>query len=245
MEDAQTRGKELWSKNLTNGSMEKLLPDYFMRSYDVSRDGKEVVFAMNDHDSHSSVWIAPTSRRNSPVRISSTAVEDTPYFLPDGGIVFRAFEGGANFLYRMKPDGTDRHKIIPDRITDLLAVSPDGRWIAAGVNGPDPEHTAVAKAFAVNGSAVQPLCSGYCRISWDATGRVAYLTFMSTGTYAIPVTPDGLPNLPPAGIERVDDLTNAKSGSRAQWFVESAASPTLYAYTRQNTRRNLYRVWLR
>jgi eukaryotic-like serine/threonine-protein kinase len=246
MEDGRTHGKELWIKNLVSGSTEKLLPDYFMHSYDVSRDGKEVVFAMNDQDGHSSVWIAPTSRRNSPVRISSTAVEDTPHFLLDGDIVFRAFEGGANFLYRMKPDGTDRHKIIPDRITDVLAASPDGRWIAAGVNGPDPEHTAVAKAFAMDGSAAQPLCSGYCRISWDATGRVVYLTFMSTGTYVIPVIPDtGLPNLPPAGIERVDDLTNVKLGTKAPWFVESAASPAQYAYTRQNTRRNLYRIWLR
>ena len=56
------------------------------------------------------------NRRSSPVHLASTATEDSPFFLPNGELVFRAIEGGSNFLYRMKGDGSDRRKIIPGRI---------------------------------------------------------------------------------------------------------------------------------
>ena len=88
---------------------------------------------MNDQSGRSSLWIAPTSHRSSPVRMSSAVVEDSPFFLPDGDLVFRAIEGGSNYLYRMKTDGTNRHKITPERILDSIDVSPDGRWVVAAI----------------------------------------------------------------------------------------------------------------
>src|ERR1700674_2424257 len=116
MTSGQTADYELWVKDLKDGKVEKLLPGYPMGSgsmlqyssshtYAISRDGKQVAFAMKDSSGHNGLWIAPTNRRSSPVRISSTAVEDSPFFLPDGDLVFRASEGGSNFLYRMKSDG--------------------------------------------------------------------------------------------------------------------------------------------
>jgi Tol biopolymer transport system component len=150
MTNGQTPGFELWVKDLAKGKVERLLPGHSMEGYSVSRDGKEVAFAMNDKSGRSSLWIAPTNRRSSPLRISSTAIEDSPYFLPDGDLVFRAIEGDSNFLYRMKADGTGRRKIISERIFDVHAVSPDGRWVVAGAQGPDQEHTVAAKAFAMD-----------------------------------------------------------------------------------------------
>ena len=116
--NGQTRGEELWIKELDSGKEEKVLPDYPILGYSVSRDGKEVAFAMKDQSGHSNLWIAPTSRRSSPVRISSAAVEDSPFFLPNGDLIFRAIEGGSNFLYRMKADGSGRRKIASERIVD-------------------------------------------------------------------------------------------------------------------------------
>jgi hypothetical protein len=61
----------------------------------------------------------------------------------------------------------------------------------------------------------------------------------------LPVVHDvGLPKLPPAGIVRSQDFTNAKTNVAIPWFVKSAVSPSVYAYTRENTRRNLYRIQL-
>jgi eukaryotic-like serine/threonine-protein kinase len=245
MDNGQTPGYELWVKNLTGGRVERVLPGYPMQGYSVSRDEKGVAFTMNDRSGHPSVWLVPTNRRSSPTRISSTAIEDSPHFLPDGDLVFRAIEGGSNFLYRMKADGTGRRKISSQRIFDIMAVSPDGRWVVASAPGPSEEHTAAAIAFAVEGGEAAPLCLGYCFLTWNTTGTLLYVYFPSLheGTYALPVAHDtGLPKLPPSGIARVEDLTNAKTAALISQAVDSAVSSSVYAYTRRNIRRNLYRI---
>jgi hypothetical protein len=246
MANGQTRGMELWIKDLNSAKIEKVLPGYPMRDYSVSQDGKEVAFSMSDQSGRSNLWIAPTSRRSSPVHISSAAVEDSPFFLPGGDLVFRAIEAGSNFLYRIKTDGTGRRKITSERILDSLAVSPDGRWVVAGAPGSDEEHPMVTKAFAVDGSAAVQLCVGYCSLTWDTTGRSAFLTFpgLYDGSYAITVMHDvGLPKIPPAGIARIEDFTNPKTNA-IPWFVESAVNSSVYVYTRADSRRNLYRIQL-
>jgi Tol biopolymer transport system component len=252
MANGQTPGYELRVRDLTGDKTESLLPgyfiqaDYLIKGYSISRDGKEVAFVKKDQNGHPGIWVAPTNRRSSPLRISSeTAIEDSPFFLPDGDLVFRAIEGSSNFLYRMKADGTDRRKISSQRVFDAFSVSPDGRWLLAVSPGPDQEHTAQATAFAVDGSTSVPICLGYCHLIWDSTGEFAHLYFpaLYQGTYTLPVLPDtGLPKLPPAGIARIEDLAAAKAAPPIPETVESALSPSIYAYSRQNTRRNLYRI---
>jgi len=241
----QTRGEELWVKELDSGKSERVLPDYPIQGYSVSQDGREVAFAMKDQSGHASLWIAPTSRRSSPVRISSTAVEDSPFFLPDGDLVFRAIEEGSNFLYRMKTDGTGRRKIAPEHIVDIKSVSPDGRWIVAGGLGTDQEHTPGIRAFALDGNAKVTLCVVNCELHWDMSGKFAILNFetLHRGSYALPVMRDsGLPKIPLSERPNIPDFPNSKAITTIPWYVESAVSPSVYAYTRQNTRRNLYRI---
>jgi hypothetical protein len=147
----------------------------------------------------------------------------------------------------MKTDGTGRRKISSERILDIAGVSPDGRWIAAGSPNSDEENPASMKAFPVDGGASVPVCVGYCLLTWDTAGSYAYLSFMPyhSGSYALPVMHDiGLPKLP-AGGARSEDFKNAKTIIALTQTVQSAVSPTLYAYTRENTRRNLYRIPLR
>jgi eukaryotic-like serine/threonine-protein kinase len=241
--NGQTLGAELWRKDLNSGKMDNLLPDYPMQGYSVSQDGKEIAFSMKDQAGRSNLWIAPTSRRSSPVHVSSQeAIEDSPIFLPDGDLTFRAIEGGSNFLYRMKADGTGRRKILSQRILDVTGVSPDGRWILVQLPNSSEEHMSSMQAVALDGSMSVPLCLIYCSLSWDSTGKFAYLTFpeVHEGSYAVPLIHDlGLPKVPPAGIAAVEDLPNAK---RIPWNVGSALNPSVYAYTRENTRRNLYRI---
>jgi eukaryotic-like serine/threonine-protein kinase len=247
MANGQTRGYELWVKDLASGKVDRLLPGYSIEDYSVSRDAKQVAFAMNDQSGHSSLWIAPTNRRSSPVRISSTAIEDSPFFLPDGDLVFRAVEGGSNFLYRMKSDGSGRRKLTPERVLDAIALSPDGRWFAARAPRPNQEPTVAAKAFAVDGSEAVTLCLGYCKLNWDTSGKFVFLQFpqLFQGSYTLPVLHDSeLPKLPPAGITRKEEFTNTKTATLIPWYVNSALSPSVYAYTRETTRSNLYRIQL-
>jgi DNA-binding winged helix-turn-helix (wHTH) protein/Tol biopolymer transport system component len=249
MSNGQTRGEELWIKDLGSGKVDQVLPRYPMQDYSVSRDGKEVAFTMNDQGSRSKIWVAPTNRRSSPLRISSSVAEDSPLLLPGGDLVFRATEGGANFLYRMKTDGSARQKISPERILDSYSISPDGRWVIAETPGyGDDEHITLGttKAFAINGTATVTLCSGYCLASWDTSGRFVYFTFpdVKKGSYTLPVMRDsGLPRVSPSATS-IEDITNQKAITAIPWEVESAVNPSVYAYTRLNTRRNLYRIQL-
>ena len=253
MANGRTPGYELRVEDLTGGKEERVLPGYSMETYSVSRDGKMVAFAMNDSSGQSSLWVAFTDRRSSPTRISSTALEDSPHFLPDGDLVFRAIEGGSNFLYRMKPDGTGRRKISSRRVFDIMAVSPDGRWVVGGSPVPSEEVKASAStasvrttAFPVDGGEAIPLCQVYCLLTWNPGGTLLYIYFPSLhdeGSYALPVLRGtGLPDLPPSGIAHIEDLKAAKPAAVIPQFVNSAISPSVYAYTRRNTRRNLYRI---
>jgi serine/threonine protein kinase/WD40 repeat protein len=259
MANGQAPGYELWVKDLSgekaNGEkVEKVLPGYSMESYSVSRDGKEVAFAMSDgsdQSGHSSLWIAATDHRSSPRRISLSGTgaggetEDSPFFLPDGDLIFRAIESGSNFLYRMKADGSGRQRISSQRIFDAKAVSPDGRWVIASTPVAGEEHTAEATAFAVDGGLTVPLCPGYCFTTWNTSGTVMFLYFPSLfkGTYPMAVKHDtGLPALPPSGFGRLEDLANAKTSAVIPRQVDSIVSSSLYAYTQENARRNLYRI---
>ena len=247
MANGQTPGYELWVKDLIGEKIEKVLPGYSMEGYSVSRDGKEVAFAMSDPSGHSSLWVAATDHRSSPRRISlaGTETEDSPFFLPNGDLIFRAIESGSNFLYRMKADGSGRQKISPQRIFDLKAVSPDGRWVIASTPIAGEEHTAEATAFAVDGRATVPLCPGYCFTTWNTAGTVMFVYFPSLfkGTYPMAVNHDtGLPTLPPSGFGGLADLANAKTAAVIPRQVDSIVSSSVYAYTQENARRNLYRI---
>ena len=245
MINGQSHLTELWMKDLSSGKMDRVLPGYSMDSYSVSHDGKKLAFAAKDAAGHAGIWIAPMNRRSSPVRISSTEVEDSPHFLPDGDLIFRVFEGGSNFLYRMKTDGTGRSKIMAQRVLDLYTVSPDGRWVIVAAPNSDQEHTVATKAFRLGGNEEVLLCTGYCLFDWDTSGKFAFVSFKAESSYALPLTQQfGLPKLPPAGVSQVEDFPAAKTVISIPNFVESAISPSFYAYTRRNTRRNLYRIQL-
>ena len=243
MDNGQHDGGEIWVRDLASGKQERVLPGYLMDRYSVSMDGKLVAFPMKDQSGHSSVWVAPTSHRSSPARISSGAVEDSPLFLPDGDLVFRAIENGTNFLYRMKADGTGRRKITGEHVLDLIAVSQDGRWILVATPNANPESPFVTKVIAADGSKSELVCDGLCVLNWDKFGKFTYFSFPKLGesTYALPVQPGtGMPKLPVEGITRLEDIS--KSAAAYPHDIESAISPALFAYTRRVSRRNLYRI---
>jgi Tol biopolymer transport system component len=244
--NGQIRGDELWIKELDSGKEEKVLPDYPILSYFVSHDGKDVAFAMKDQSGHPNLWIASTSRRSSPVHLSSAAIADSPFFLPNGELVFRAIEGGSNFIYRMKTDGTGRRKITSERVIEITSVSPDGRWVVAGGLGSDQEPRAGVKAYAVDGSATVTLCLVNCELNWDMSGKFAFLNFVESyrGGWLPIMRDSGLPKILPRGVFGLEDLPNPKAITAIPSYVQSAVSPSVYAYTRPSTRRNLYRIQL-
>ena len=61
----------------------------------------------------------------------------------------------------------------------------------------------------------------------------------------LPVMHDsGLPRIPLTDTPRIEDFPDPKAITTIPWYAESAVKPSLYAYTRKNNRRNLYRIQL-
>jgi eukaryotic-like serine/threonine-protein kinase len=267
MTSGRSPAQELWGRDLTTGTNEKILPGYSMTSYAISPDGKQAAFSMRDDAGNSAIWLAPVNRRSSPVRVSPPGAtsEDLPFFLPNGDLIFRAVEGNSNFVYRSKPDGSGRHKVIPQGIFDLVSVSPDGRWVVVGIKG-DEERGVTATAFPVNGGGPPvTICACYIRVSWDLAGKVLYASFVGLDggggrqdtrgkLYGLPFQPGiGLPKLPQAGIRSLADLsrptvlqTPASAVSAAARegipILYAVADASMYAYVVRTTRRNLYRI---
>jgi eukaryotic-like serine/threonine-protein kinase len=244
--NGQAAGAELWSRELATGKVERILPGYSMQDFSVSRDGKQVAFALTDQSGLSSLWVASTDHRSSPRHIVSSASEDSPAFLPDGDVLFRAVEGGTNFLYRMHVDGSDRRKVTPDHIFDFAAVSPDGRWAVVHETDPNEERLSSMMALPVDGGSPVRLCTNICLPKWDARGEFMYMSFGvqdDPSSYALPILRgSGLPDLPSTVISGIEDLKGLRSAVVIPHIVDSAFSPSLYVYTVHTTHRNLFRI---
>ncbi|MFZ0662618.1 MAG: protein kinase [Acidobacteriaceae bacterium] len=242
MSRAQGGERELWVRNLATGKMDAVLPDVPVQQYAISPDGKTAAYVTREVGGLPGLWVAATSRRSAPVHLSRG--DDSPSFLPDGDLIVRTSEGGSNYIERIKADGSGRRRVIAQPILDIVAVSPDGRWVAAGVPSSNEEMTVKVTAFAVDGSAAVPLCAGYCSLNWDTTGKNIYFYYpgvLGEGTYVVPVKSEvGLPN----GIASVDDLKKRQGATHLPGDVQSGNGVSVYAYGKQTTQSNLYRISL-
>jgi Tol biopolymer transport system component len=184
MSNGQTHGEELWIKDLGSGKVERVLPGYPMQDYSVSRDGKEVAFTMNDQGGRSNIWVAPTSRRSSSRTHLLCCCRRRPIVAARRRPGLPCNRRRRELPLSHETDGSARQKISPERILDIYAISPDGRWVIAETPGSgDEEHITLGttKAFAVDGTATVPLCIGYCLVSWDTSGGFVYFRFPGEG----------------------------------------------------------------
>ena len=173
MANGQTDRTELWVRNLASGTTERLLPGYSMDAYSVSRDGKQVAFSADDPERP----FEPVGCANQPSLLPRCASPHQPrstippISCPMAIWFFAPSRAESNFLYRMKVDGTGRRKISPARFFDILAVSPDGRWVVAAAPISSEEHTAAVSAFAGGrrraGSRVPRLLFALLGYHWD------------------------------------------------------------------------------
>ena len=122
---------ELWVFDVKGGRPEHLLPGFAVTGYDISPDGRRIVLPARNPQGESRLWIAALDRRVPPWQIPSSASDDSPVFGPGGYIFFRGAEGGSNFIFRVKEDGSSRQKALPNPIGEFFSVSPDGEWLIA------------------------------------------------------------------------------------------------------------------
>ena len=240
----------LWAVDLEGERSEQPLPGFAVTGYDISLDGRRIVFAARDAHGESRLWIASPDRRFPPRQIPSSTSDDSPIFGPGGDIFFRAAEGGSNFIYRVKEDGTGRQKVLPNPILEFSSVAPDGEWLIAVAPVPNEEISAALWAYPVHGGTRVRICAGDCNASWDRAGKVFYLALIEMGnrggrarTLVFPL-PHGrdLPPLPPSGINSLEDAGRLPGVKVIDAVISPGPTTSVYAFTRTSVHRNLYSI---
>jgi Tol biopolymer transport system component len=243
---------ELWRADLESGKSEKALPGLSILEYDVSTDGKEVVFSTQPAGKPSQVWLAALDR-SSPPRLIASAGEDSPHFGPDGQILVRLSDGKNHYLARMNRDGSGQSKVVPYPIGNVQHISPDRRWITVITTTPDESFGSLGGTFAVPiaGGAPRRICSG-CPVIWSPDGKFLYAGVQpesreSPGTTRVfPLSPgEMLPTLPRLGMRNAtpDDPKLFPGAYLIDAYgISPGPDPSVYAYVKTRMHRNLFRI---
>jgi serine/threonine protein kinase/Tol biopolymer transport system component len=238
---------ELWMVELGSGDNRRLFAGQMVTGYDLSRDDR-VVAAVPQPDGRTEVWLAWLDGHELPRRIAN-ADGDNPRFAPDGEILFRVLEGKTGVLYRIRENGDGRAKIMQVNSTVFGTVSPDGEWLSSvGLSNSD------VRAFSTSGRSSVPILpySQTTRLRWSPDGKRVYLSLQdgqasSFGvgrTYVLPLAEGSmLPRIPPGGFRTEAEIA-ALPGAEVIPYgdVAPGPSPSVYAFSRITTTRNLYRI---
>jgi DNA-binding winged helix-turn-helix (wHTH) protein/Tol biopolymer transport system component len=245
-------GPELWRMTIDSGKSEPVLPGISMFAYNVSPDGKQVVYATAARDGKSQLWLAPIDR-SSPAKPIGHSGETMPYFGPAGKILFQMAEGNVNYLEQMNEDGSGRSKVVPYPILEIQGISPGRKWLMAMIPYPDGKSTVPMNVLIpLDGGAPRRLCASYCQSRWSSSGKFLFIPVeeesqTSLGrSLAIPVGPgETLPAFPPGGVELGAEpsvIPGAQSVNRQNLVPGEDLSH--FAYVNTTAHRNLYRISL-
>jgi eukaryotic-like serine/threonine-protein kinase len=243
---------ELWFANLETGKRERLFGEFLVTDYSVSPDGTRMLFVAIGDDGDTSIWLVPLDGHTAPRRLSNVHA-DRAFFGPADEVIFFASEPGAGrFLYRIKEDGTGLQKALREPVDYVYDVSPDGETVAAWLGsavqvlplhgGPSVNASMVCAAAGGENRGTTPPC-----VSWSQNGKFLYLNDRNAEQiYALPI-PGGrtVPPLPDGGIasaEQASAWPGARIVREGAAFV--GADPSVYAFFRVTTQRNIYRIRL-
>jgi serine/threonine protein kinase/Tol biopolymer transport system component len=237
---------DLRSLDLKTGAVETVLPGVLVTGFDVSPDGRDVVFTTVEQGT-SQLWIQPVNRSTSARRLAPSA--DQPSFAGPHTIVFRDTSSKENFLARIEVDGSELARIMPSPMIEKRGASPDGEWVAVVVPLANdasrsdelrvPYHTI---AIPTHGGSPKNLCNTACEVRWSTDGRFLYVVGPQTLALRIPAG-QSLPDLPAAGVN-VGEVPKDLPGSTmiAVRGVVSRSDPSTYLFTRVELRANLFRI---
>lgn len=250
---------ELRVVDLDSGRNEALLPGFAVtgapgKAYDISPDGREVVVATLDSEGQHQLWVAPLDRRSPPHQIPNVKGEN-PHFGVEGEVLFNRYEGKTGFAYRVHEDGTGLRKVIDQPVAGLSGISRDGQWMVAKT--PGPEGSSIT-AFPLSGGTPVHLIAGGAfgsmeiNVSWPSDGKYIFISLpnrllaegASGRTYALPLPPGKVfPQLPPEGLRSEAEIAKLAGVRITDAFdVAPGPGPEVYALSRANVQRNLYRI---
>jgi serine/threonine protein kinase len=246
---------ELWLAELDSNHNAPLLPGVavglstglgasWSSGYDISPDGRQVVYFSQDRDGKLRLWLTPLDRSSPPMQIPNVE-GDRPIFGPGGEIFFRKVEGSSGFLYSVRTDGSGLRRAAElSRVIGVLGAPPDRKWLLLGV--------------LPIGEVVLPIAGGAPVLThltppywprWTEDGKHVFVCEADANsgrTYILPLSPGQvLPGSIALAKSSLSEGELAKMpGVRIIEIGDVVPGPTaeIYAFTRQNVQRNLYRV---
>lgn len=241
---------ELTVTDLSSGNSERVLPGVLMTAFEISPDGKKVVYCAPDAHNNSFVWIASLERRFPPRQLSPTE-NARAFFGPDGTIIFHRSEAGHQFIFHMNEDGSHQEKLLSSPDLIMKSISPDRSWIiAAGPASGDERPTGVFAYPIRSGSPIR-ICT-FCDASWSQDGKLFFLRIRAEGSgeggmvFVIAQVPNRpVPNFPPNGAEAEKDLSGLSVVQKLDAEHISHISfrdTSVYAFSRVSVHRNLYQI---
>jgi len=244
-------GAELWRTVVDSGKSEAVFPGVFMLGYDVSPDGKQVVYSTAAPNGKTRLWLAPVDRTSPASRVGDMG-GTSPLFGAQGQILFQQSEGSSNYLEQVNPDGTGRSKVVPYPIIEIQGISPGRRWVMATVpESPDGKGPA-NMAIPVDGGPPRRMCSTYCNPVWSSNGKFLFIQVEDSSrespgrSLGIPVgLEEDLSVLPAEGVKPMAEARSVPgSVSVPRAYFVPGADPTHFAYVNTTVHRNLYRISL-
>jgi serine/threonine protein kinase/Tol biopolymer transport system component len=242
---------ELWTMDLQTGKKQRLLPDFLMQRYNVSPNGKQVVFIPADRTGHAPLWIGTTDGSSAP-RLLANQDCTSALFAPNGEIYFAGGEEGSTYLQKIQPDGTGLQKMAAEKVLFLYDISPAGKWMAVWT-----QSDTALKVYPSDGGAPIQLCAACASggaeergltppmVSWSRDSNEMYFySSRELETYAIPLKSGlALPPPTPPGISS-HTWPPAIAGIRAIPHQRAfmSANPSVYAYPQVASHRNIYRI---
>jgi hypothetical protein len=241
----------LWRTVVDSGESEAVFPGISVIAYDVSADGKQVVYATAAPGGTTQLWLAPVDRSVSASKLGNPGGR-WPRFGARGQILFEETEGNRNYLEQMNPDGSNRSKVFLYPIAEFQGVSPGRRWVMVVVpRTPERDFPAVL-AIPMNGGPPRQMCTSYCVPRWSPDGRFLFVPVEDSSrtsagrSLAIPVGPEEtLPDFPAGGIALLAEpsvVHGAQSVGRGE--LVPGQDPEHYAWVNTTIHRNLYRISL-
>ncbi|HEY2464897.1 MAG TPA: winged helix-turn-helix domain-containing protein [Steroidobacteraceae bacterium] len=233
-----TEPSELWRVDVASGRRQSLLAGLAINGYNISADEQQVVFTTL-RDGASQIWIAPLDRHAAPSLLIHGG--DEVAFDAAGDVFFRSLGEHANFLHRMKPDGSSNVRVLENPIVEFHAVAPDGKWVSVDL----PVEGGVAAAYLapVDGGKPSLIRKGWWPSQWSRDGKTLYVE-VGIGddsqrhgrTAALPIGANGLP------AESLLSVPDAMLIPHSEQSLSMSSDPSVYAIERGQTHRNIYRI---
>lgn len=244
-------GAELWRSVVESGKSEALFPGTSMTNFDVSQDGKEVVYTTAATDGTTQLWLAPIDGSSGATRVSISGAR-SPYFGAKGNILFERTEGNLNYLEQIDADGSHHSKVSPFPILEFQGVSPSRRWVVAAIPQSQQIRAPAVVTIQLNSGRTRLLCTTYCRPTWTTDGRFLFVSVEQGSkngpgrTLAIPLGPGE--SLPEVSAERAALLNEPGVVQGAESIARASVVPGKdrehYAWVDTTVHRNLYRILL-